>query len=181
MKSLADLARDWAQARQALQRSTDDIPRIAGIIAVKIIKANFIAESYDSGIGVTKWPKRKDSTNRSYDRGKTLNVKTGKLSKYRTGKNGVFKGSVYSSANPLLRQTLALFNSINYVASKRSVFVGVNSAIVPYARFHNEGISPQPSRQYMPKPNQKPNIKMLRAIQTRILRERKDALKNFLK
>lgn len=181
MKNLTDLVKDWADARKKLQQSVDSIPRIAGVIAVKIIKENFIGEEYDSGIGTTKWKPRKASTNAQYDAGKIRNSKTGKLSKYRSGKNGNYKGSVYSSSNPLLRQTLNLFNSINYVATNKRVFIGVNKTLVPYAEAHNQGLNHQPQRQFMPYGNQKPNIKMLRAINKRVVYERDIALKAFKK
>lgn len=181
MKNLADLAKDWSEARKAMQKSVEDIPRIAGIIAVKVIRENFKLSAYDSGIGTERWVPRKPSTNASYDRGKTKNAKTGKLSKYRSGKNGTYKGSIFSSENPLLIQTRALIDSIQYRANKRNVFVGVDSGLVPYASAHNEGKNHQPKRQFMPYGNQKPTIKMLRAIESQIVKERNQILKKFKK
>jgi len=181
MKSLTDLVRDWADARRKMEKSISDIPRIAGIVAVKVIRQNFEIQGYDSGIGITKWPKRSPKTDAAYDRGKTVNAKTGKLSKYRTGKNGTYKGSVFSSSKPILDQTGALKNSVNYVATKRSVFVGINLSLVPYAIAHNQGLHHEPQRKFMPLPNEKPNIKMLRAIESKIIYERKQAMKTFAK
>lgn len=181
MKNLQDLSRDWQEARRAMQKSVEDIPRIAGIIAVKVIKQNFVGQGYNTGIGVERWVPRKASTNRAYDAGKTRNSKTGKLSKYRSGKNSTFKGSVFSSENPLLIQTHALMNSIQYRANKREVFIGFDEGLIPYGKRMNEGGGGVPRRQFLPYKNQRPPISMLRAIESQIIKERNQILKKFKK
>lgn len=179
MKSLTNLSSDISRIRRDLEKLTNNLPRIIGTEAVKAVKSNFQIEAYDSGNGITKWPKRKQATNNAYDRGRTVNKKTGKKSKYRHGKNSTYKGSVFSSSKPLLRQTLALYNSIHYVANKRSVFVGVDLGLVPYAKSHNEGISPQPKRQYMPLKSEKANPKIIGIVRKRIDWETAKIMKIF--
>lgn len=182
MQSLDALLRDFQKSRATMDTLMKKTPDIIGVESVKIVKTNFLLEGYDSGNGVTSWPKRKEATNKSYDRGKTVNAKTGKLSRYRTGKNSTYKGSVYSSSKPLLRQTLALFNSITYRASSNLVFVGVNLNIVPYARAHNEALNHQPLRQFMPRPQDKNgNPKIMAAVRKKIDYETNHAMKQFAK
>lgn len=168
MKSLSQLFSDISNARKAMQQVVDSAPRIIGVEAVKCIKENFQKQGYDSGFGFTAWVKRKPETNKSYDHGRTVNSKTGKLSKYRTGKNGTYKGSVYSSSNPILDQTGNLKNSVAYKASRRRVFVGVNLAIIPYAKAHNQGEHHEPKRQFMPLPGENANPKILAASRKQI-------------
>lgn len=181
MKSLSDLMRDMANARKNMEKFADALPRVIGVESVRIVKANFSIQAYDSGNGITKWPARKASTNAQYDRGKTVNSKTGKLSKYRSGKNSVYKGSVYSSANPLLLQTHNLFNSIHYVASKKRVFVGINLSLVPQGKAINEGLAHQPQRQFLPKPSDGANPKIINAVGKRIKYETDKAMRAFKK
>lgn len=181
MKGLNELLRDIANARQQMEKLSNDLPRIIGVESVKVVKLNFALQGYDSGNGVTKWPARKASTNAAYDRGRIKNSRTGKLSKYRSGKNSTYKGSVYSSSKPLLEQTMNLLNSIHYVSSRRTVWVGVNLSLVPYAKAINEGLAHQPIRQYMPKPNQGANSKIQSIVKKRIDYETSKAMRLFKK
>ncbi len=184
MKDLTTLANDIAQARKGMQTLNENLPRIMGVESVKIVKYNFDIEGYDSGNGITQWAKRKAATNAAYDRGRskiTRGANTGKLSKYRSGKNSTFKGSVYSSAKPLLRQTLTLFNGIHYRVSGRRVFIGVDLGLVPYARAHNEGLNHEPRRQYMPYGSQRANPKILGVIKKRIDYEQGKVMRVFKK
>lgn len=180
MKDLSALQRDIARARQDMAKLADNLPRIIGTESVRIVKLNFQLQAYDSGNGITAWPKRKPATNAAYDRGHTYS-KSGKRSKYRTGKNGTYKGSVYSSSNPLLRQTLALYNSIHYVASKRTVFVGTSLTLVPYAKAHNESLNHQPLRKYMPTRSEGANPKIISTVKKRIDYETSKAMHLFKK
>lgn len=179
MKSLANLFTDMSNARKAMQQVVDSAPRIIGVEAVKSIKQNFSLQGYDSGISFTKWPKRKPQTDAAYDRGRTVSPRTGKLSKYRKGKNGTYKGSVYSSSKPILDQTGDLKNSVHYLASKRRVFVGVNLALIPYAKAHNEGLNHEPKRQYMPLPGEKANPKILAAAKKQLDYSTSQAMRLF--
>lgn len=180
MKNLQDLLYDFQKAKGDVEQFIKkDLPRIVGVESVRIVRENFYNQSYDSGNGITKWPERKESTNKNYDRGRTANAKTGKLSKYRTGKNSTYKGSVYSSSKPLLRQTLALYNSIAFQIRGTSIFIGTNLSIVPYARAHNEGLNHEPQRQYMPTKNQGGNPKIMNVVGKRIKYETDKAFKTF--
>lgn len=156
------------------------MPRIIGAVSVQIVRANFKISGYDSGNGITKWPPRAEATNKNYERGKTVNS-SGTVSRYRSGKNSVYKGSVYSASKPLLLQTQNLFNSIAYRVAGKRVFIGTNLSIVPYAKAMNIGGRGIPARQYMPTPNQGANVKMLTAIRSKIDFETQKALKAFAK
>lgn len=182
MQDISALIRNFQKSRAAMDALMKKTPDIIGVESVKIVKQNFIISAYDSGNGITPWPKRKDATNKAYDRGRQVNPKTGKLSKYRTGKNSTYKGSVYSSSKPLLRQTLALFNSITYRASSNLVFIGMNLNLVPYAAAHNQGLNHEPRRQYMPTPQDRSgNPKIMIAVKKKIDYETNKAMKAFAK
>ena len=127
MKSISDLVREMNQCEQEIAKLDSQMPRILGAKAVKVTRENFETESYNG----VKWQPRKAKTNRAYDR------------------RGTYKGSVYNSANPLLRQTGNLFNSIKYVVTGSTIDVGVNLSQVPYAVAHNEGKNHQPKRQFI--------------------------------
>lgn len=169
MKSIPDLISDFKAAKEAMKKLQEKVPRIIGNEAVKSIKANFRLQGYDSGTGVTNWKPRSIDTNKRYDK-----------------RYGV-KGSVYQSSNPLLKQTGVLYNSVQYNVKGKLVFVGVDLGQVPYAQKMNDGgpgkwgknSTNTPARQYMPKPNQGPNPKMLKAILKKIKSERDRALANF--
>lgn len=180
MKSLSQLFNDIKEARRNLQTFVDNAPRIMGVEAKQVVLENFAKQGYDTGNSFTKWVPRSLKTNAAYDRGR---VKTfsGKLSKYRKGKNSTYKGSVFSSGKPLLEQTMTLYNSIDYRVSRRAVFIGVNESVVPYAKAHNEGLNHEPKRQYMPSTGQRPNQKMLDRIKRKLDIERDKALKKFKK
>ena len=178
MESLENLLRDFEQARKDYEQVIRALPRVMGVIAVKEVKGNFAAQGYRGPNGFQAWKERKESTNKNYDRGKTVNSK-GVQSKYRTGKNSVYKGSVYSSKNPILEQTLALRDSVHYSVSGGFVFIGVNLNIVPYAKCHNEGIYPQPKRQYMPKASEGANPRMIAEIVKKMDFETNKAMAKF--
>ena len=184
MKDLATLQRDIAEARKGMQALNENLPRIIGVETVKIIKQNFDMQGYDSGKGFEKWTPRKPATNAAYDRGRTRITRgpnTGKLSKYRSGKNSTYKGSVYSSAKPILDQTGTLKNSIHYRAMKRRVFIGVNLSEVPYAEAHNAGWNHEPRRQFMPYRAQMGNPKILGVMRKRIDYEQAKVMRLFKK
>ena len=180
MESMSALLTRWRGASAKMKKLTDDTPRIIGNECVKVVKQNFPLQGYDSGNGVKPWPKRDPKTDKAYDRGKTVNAK-GVQSKYRTGNNKTYKGSVFSSANLLLEQTRRLYNSIKYKAISKSVIIGVDLLLVPYAEKMNEGGDGTPARQYMPDPEQPPNPKMLKRVKKKIQFERDKAMGNEFK
>lgn len=179
MQSLEQLLSDFKQARMDHERMMRDAPRIIGVECVKIIHENFKIGGYDSGNGVEKWQPRKPSTNAQYDRGRTKDPKTGKLSKYRTGKNSTFKGSVYSSSKPLEMQTLNMYNSITYKIAGGYIFIGGNLTLVPYLQAQNEGLNHQPVRQFMPRPNQGINVKMIKVVNSKLKIGTGNAMRKF--
>jgi hypothetical protein len=157
MKSLSQLQSDFATARRQMEDLNTKIPRIMGTSAVKVVKENFKLQGYDSGAGIRKWDKRDPETDKAYDR------------------RGKLKGSVYSSSNPLLLQTRNLYNSIKYLVTGKSVRIGVDLNLIPYAEAMNK------TRQYIPKENEGPNIKILEHIKKKILSERNRIMKIFEK
>lgn len=170
MQSLRVLLADWRGARQQMEQIVKNMPRVIGIEAVKVVKQNFNLHGYDSGNGFEAWESRKDATNKAYSAGRSK------------GKQGIYKGSVFSPTKPLLKQTLRLYNSIQYkTRGMSSVIIGVDLGLVPYARAHNEGLNHEPVRQYMPKPSQPPNRKMLIAIEKKYVSAREKALARFKK
>lgn len=117
MASLKQLLRDLANVNKGLKDLEEKAPRIAGVEAVKWIHKNFEQQAYKG----KKWKPRSPKTNKSYDK-----------------RSGV-KGSVFNSANPILRQTGNLFDSIRYRVVNRFTFVGFNTNRIPYGEIHNEG------------------------------------------
>jgi hypothetical protein len=175
MKSLNQLAADLLAARKGMTALADNLPRIIGVESVKIVQQNFQIEGYDSGNGITKWDQRKVATNLAYGGNFTYGLHRIKNSK----RAKRYKGSVYSASKPLLRQTLALYNSIAYKASRRRVFIGTNLNAVPDAQAHNEGLNHEPKRQYMPLPNQRGNPKIFKVVGKRIDYETAKVMRAF--
>lgn len=163
MKSMRDLTTDFKTMKSKMQKLITDAPRIAGVEAVRVVKENFKLQGYDDGRGITRWEDRKASTNKSYDK-----------------RSGV-KGSTFNSKNPLLKQTLTLYNSIRSKVNGKRIFVGINLDLVPYGRRHNEGLDKMPKRQFMPAPTDGKNIKITKAVKSKILYERDRIIKNFKK
>lgn len=156
MKSIGALLKDWNEACDRMKRLQKNVPRIAGAESVKVVKNNFKLQGYDTGHGINEWKQRDEKTNKAYDR-----------------RSGV-KGSVYQSSNPLLLQTRNLFNSVKFRADDRKVFIGVNTATVPYAEPMNN------ERKYLPV-NEPPTKPMVDAIDKKVKTEREKALANFKK
>lgn len=170
MQPLRALLADWRGARRDMEQVMKNMPRTIGIESVRIVKQNFNLHGYDSGNGFDKWEDRKAATNKAYSasRGK--------------GKQGNYKGSVFSPNKPLLKQTLRLYNSIQYkTRGMSSVEIGVDPNLVPYARAHNEGLHHEPKRQYMPTPSQPPNAKMRKQYEVKFTQAREKALARFKK
>jgi len=169
MKSITDLVNDFKAAKDAMKRVQENIPRIIGNEAVKVIKDNFRLQGYDTGTGVSPWKQRSQATITRYDK-----------------RSGV-KGSVYQSSNQLLKQTGNLYGAIQYKVQGKAVFVGVDLGVVPYAQKMNDGgpgkwgknATKTPARKYMPAGNEPPNAKMLNAFIKKLNYERDKALANF--
>lgn len=169
---MARLLADWRSSKQKMDLVINKLPRMAGIEAKKVVRENFLLQGYDDGRMFRMWAKREDSTNNRYDK-----------------RYGV-KGSVYSSSHPVLHQSGDLENAVDYeVVNDKTVVIGVNLAVIPYAKIHNEG-GPgsayghpfvMKQRQYMPLPGDPPNLKILKAIQEKLKYETAEAMKNFAK
>lgn len=179
-KTLRDLLSDWNAAVKGCEQLEKEIPTIIGVACIKAIHGNFAASGYAKhGLwSYTPWVERKPATIKAYDRGRTRNKK-GKLSKFRTGANGTYKGSVFNSENPLLEQTRTLKNSIKKNIKGKSVFIGVDLAICPYAEIHNEGGNGIPQRQYMPKDGEPPTQGMLDSSNEAIFKRREKIMEKF--
>lgn len=167
MKTLPDLIREFSSARGRMEQLVKDAPRIIGNEAVRVVKQNFALSGYDSGSGFDKWAARKASTNLAYSRGRSK------------GGRSQYKGSIYSASNPILIQTRNLYNAIQYKTRSRSVFIGVNLTLIPYAKVHNEGGLRTPKRQYMPINGG--NKKITRIAGEKLIFERDRIMKVFKK
>lgn len=168
-RSLRQLVIDWRNAANILQKLQNDLPRIIGSESVKVVKDNFKLQGYDSGTGVDGWPDRSPATNRRYDKRKGV------------------KGTVYQSSNPLLTQTKDLYNAVRYYLQSKSVKVGIDLTLVPYAQRLNDGGAGKwgknsthiPPRPFIP--TDKPNIKILKRVLKKVKSEQSKALKDFKK
>ena len=161
-KSLQQLMSDWREASDKLKKFQGDLPMIMGQESVKVIKDNFKQEGYDSGSGIVKWQQRSPKTNKAYDR-----------------RSGV-KGTTYNSNSPLLRQTLTLYNSLMFRVTGKSVFVGTNTSLVPYAPYNNEGTNKGlPQRKFIPANGEPANPKIIKRIERKIASVRNEIMKNF--
>lgn len=169
MKPLSSLLRDWREAQQRMNILVERVPSIIGVESVNIVKENFKLQGYDSGAGITKWQPRKESTNKAY-----------------SNRKGKYKGSVFNADRKILQQTMNLYNAQAYKVLSRTVVIGADRTIVPYAQIHNEGLRgnafgkysfQMPKRQFIPLEG--PNLKMLRAFTKKISFERDRALQNF--
>ena len=202
MKSLIDLLNDINMKRNALKKLNEDAPRLIGTECVKIIKQNFNLQGYDSGNGVAKWQKRSKATDTAYEYNRTASYKTpvlGKKSKYKNP----YKGSVVHASRPILFQTGNLRDSIRYEVSGKVVTIGVFPKVfningktrdaIAYAKINNEGGSSKwgrkghehdthiPKRQFMPKENEPPNLKMLKASEKQVDNFIRDSFKDWQK
>jgi hypothetical protein len=150
--------------------------KIIGVESVRLIKANFGLQGYETG---GTWAKRKQVTNTFYEYNRTAAYRTPKLGKRSKFKNPL-KGSVVSSKNPILVQTGNLRDSITYRASGKIVSIGVFPNFIKagakvashtYAKKMNEGgegswglhaKTHTTSRQFMPRPGQPPTPNMVK-------------------
>jgi hypothetical protein len=171
MNSMQQLLSDWRVARNNMEKLQGNLPRIIGSESVKVVKNNFKLQGYDSGTGVKIWPPRSTSTNERYNK-----------------RHGV-KGSVYQSGNPLLTQTKDLYNAVRYYLQSKSVTVGVDLILVPYAEKMNNGgtgiwgknKTNTPARKFIPGPDEQPNGKILKQVHKKVISEREKVLKVFKK
>lgn len=182
-KTLQQLLQDFRKATGEMEILKNNLPRIIGVEAVKVVKQNFQLQGYDNGFGVNKWPPRSPDTNLSYDRGRGRKLGAGSRAKNQ------YKGSVFGSHNPILMQTRNLYSSIQYFLAGRNVTIGVDINIVPYAQKMNEGGTGSwgknktwpPARQYVPKPGEPPNPKILKAVAGKVEFEQNKIMKAFKK
>lgn len=182
MADLNDLENDLSSMESQMSELNKRFPSIIGVESVKIIQQNFDKQGYDSGQGVTKWQKRSPATDKAYDYNRTKKYRTPKLKKKSTHKNP-YKGSVYSSKNPILVQTGNLKDAESYRVSGNQIEIGVFPRVrsvggksinaVNYAKIHNEGGKIKawgkkkvrmPKRQFQPKPGEAANPKIRKAI-----------------
>ncbi len=178
MKNLTDLIHDIRAKSAGMKKLEQDMPRIIGVESVKILRQNFLLQGYDSGSGVKAWKKRSPSTDIAYMYNRTAAYRTPKLHKISRYKNP-YKGSVVNASRQILTQTGNLRDSLTYQVSGKRVTIGVYPRIVTiggkshdalaYAKILNEGGSGKwgkhstkiPKRQFMPRPNDPPNQKII--------------------
>jgi phage gpG-like protein len=170
-KSMQQLMADWKEASEKMRKFQNDLPMIMGEESVNIIKKNFRLKAYDSGNGLELWYRWSD----------TLSSGRKAATDIRYWKRVGVKGTTYSPNAPLLRQTLTLYNSIMFRVTGKTVFVGTNTSLVPYAPAHNEGSKQVPKRKYIPANGEPPNQKILAKIDKKIKSTRNEIMKNFKK
>jgi phage gpG-like protein len=127
MRPMSELVKDFHAARKTFEKLSSETPRIMGNIGIKVMKENFTKQGFDAGGFTEQWKERSPVTNKIYDEGR--------------GKGGKsnYKGSVYNSKNPILIQTGNLKSGLSYRTGIKSVNIGVNLNLVPYAKLMNEG------------------------------------------
>ena len=167
MADLNDLENDLGKMESEMKSFVAGFNKTIGTVAVGIIKSSFAMSSYNSGEGSNKWTERAENTNYAYDSHNYGGTKT-------VGIRGK-KSSVYSSVNPLLLQSHNLIDSISFRAFKDYIDVGIYPKIVMvngiphnselYGQENNEGANNLPQRQFMPKPDEGPNMAMVNSIE----------------
>lgn len=159
MADLKDLERDLLQQENAL-KNTYAMQSEIGTKIAHSIKENFEKQGYDDGSGVDAWERRSEKANNTYD------------------KHPFYKGTPYSSKNPILIQGKFLLRKIGFKISGEEIEVGIlqgtnpvdGSDIGSYAKRNNEGLISRwkvikktiklPKRQFMPTPSEDLNPKM---------------------
>lgn len=192
---------DFRSARNKTEKLQNALPQIIGVEAVKVVRENFDKQGYDTGVSFTPWAKRADVTNWAYDYNRVSNAWTVKSGGKGKGKfvtasgrkskaKNRYKGSVVSSLNDILMQTRTLYRSIDKFISGKRVTVGVDPTLVIYAQKMNEGgkgrwgrkaTTNTPARQFMPRPNDKPNPKILARVKEKVRFEQWNAMQAFRK
>lgn len=157
MKPFSELLTDWRKASDGVIDIAEKLPRIIGVESKRAIKQNFEKQGYDDGLTFTPWETRSPGTNYRYDK-----------------RYGV-KGTVANSDSKILSQSRNLEDGVHAKVKGRSVSVGVNLDVIPYGQIHNEGLMGKawgkypfkmPKRQYIPV--NKPNVKILLAVQKKV-------------
>lgn len=203
---MRQLQQDFARAAAKTEKLQNNLPRIIGVEAVRIVRQNFDLQGYDTGYGIKPWARRADVTNWAYDYNRSPNAS--RLRYNRKGErlsskavfvttsgrvshaNNPLKGSVVNGSNPILLQTRTLYKGIQYFLNGKSVTIGVDPTLIVYAKKMNEGgpgkwgkyaSTNTPPRQFMPKPNEPPNKKVLDAVDKKVKFEQYEAMKDFRK
>jgi len=161
VKDLPQGAKDFKEMADKYKQLERNIPKIAGVIAVKTIRENFEVQGFieEGKTASEKWESRKPETDYAYDNYKS------------------YKGRNYKSSNPILKQTGNLKDAIAYkVEDEHKVFIGVNLSLVPYAKAHNEGLGNLPKRKFLDW-----SKAMSEAIHKDIIKRRKAIFKYFNK
>jgi hypothetical protein len=167
MQSLDDLIHDLEEAQKRVQYDVmRKAPAIMGQIAVRNIQQNFKEQGYD-GEG---WESRSAATNKIY-------------------LSPEYKAAGYSPTNPLLLQSLTLYNCIRSIPFTHYVWVGVRDQyhmignrqhnVADYAKGNNEGTATVPQRKFMPKAGEGIPYRWQQQIVREINLEMDKAMRNF--
>lgn len=203
---MAQLVADHRKMVAELTALQKQLPRIIGTEAVRAVKQNFQLQGYDTGTNFHKWPKRSDATNWAYDYNRNPNAqrirvtKSGRVirgakvfltsSGRKSKAKNRYKGSTYQSSNPLLLQTRTLFRGITYFPGPNKVTIGVDPNLIIYAQKMNEGgpgkwgkkaKTNTPARQFMPRPGQPANPKIMRWAWNKVKYEQEKIMMPFRK
>jgi hypothetical protein len=181
MASLDDLIKDLKNQEDGLKRQLSEVHFEIGKEVFIDIKNNFNKQMYDSGEGSEIWGARSPIVNTIYDN------------------HSKYKNSPYKSKKPLLKQTLSLFNGIEFKHRQSEVEIGIfakrnsfsGARVDQYARFMNEGIknywkevkidiTPR-KRQFMPTPTEGINQKIIKIIEKVWMKAERKIFRKFSK
>jgi phage gpG-like protein len=145
-----------------------NLPRYVAKEALDFVHSNFNKEGLEETRGSwTKWKDRSPVTNEIYDNQRSLHG---------------LSGSVFSSSNPILKQTGALYKSIKTLITGKNIFVGSNLNLAPYAKLMNEGGRVRFGIKFVTIPA-RPFLKFTTGLDTRIknmiIRRRAEILRLF--
>jgi hypothetical protein len=168
MADLNDLENDLSKMESEMKRFVAGFKKTIGHLAIANISSSFVMGAYNSGNSSTPWAERSENTNYAYDyhQGRKVNTSLGNSKK-----------GFYSSTNPLLLQSHNLIDSIGFRVFKNYIEVGIYPHIViingephdseVYGKQNNEGNTQTnlPQRQFMPKPDEGPNMAMVNSIE----------------
>lgn len=199
MKSLADALSDFRQAREKMQRLEDQTPNIIGVEALKVIDQNFENESYDSGTGKTRWEARASSTNKGYDSRSGVQGSVFSSSNPILQQTGNLRDSIKKKVQGRtvfigVNLDKVPYAKIHNEGGQITIAARTQAIYFKAGRFskrmkgtrkrrvHMPGHSiTMPKRQYMPMPNERPNVKILKAAHKKLIFERDKIMKAFKK
>jgi hypothetical protein len=125
MKDLNQLYTDFKAKSEALKTLQKNTARIAGTVAVRVMRENFKAGGFieEGKTPTEKWNDRLDKTNHAYNT------------------YAAYKATGYSGTRPILKQSGKMFDAIeSKPEGEHRVFIFINGNKCGYGKFVNERI-----------------------------------------